>query len=210
MICVDVEYNSIEECEGLEVTLQYKDEVIERIINAGMRAPTNDHMRNWQFVVIDDKAVVFELLRLIPEEFPDEAMEYLIKDWNLTDACQQNCYRDAVPKQYRMLADASMVLIPLLKQKTDILHPDSISHLNGFASIWCCIENIFLAATAEGLACNLRIPLGNEGEWARKTLGFPNDYFMPCFIGIGLPAKDAKVIQQSEHSVKEVIHKNRW
>lgn len=27
VICVDIEYNSIEECEGLEVTLQYKDEV---------------------------------------------------------------------------------------------------------------------------------------------------------------------------------------
>lgn len=94
-----------------------EDEVIERIINAGMKAPTNDHMRDWKFIVIDDKEVVMELLRLIPEEFSDEAMEYLIKDWNLTDSCQQNCYRDAVPKQYRMLADASMVLIPLLKKK---------------------------------------------------------------------------------------------
>ena len=25
------------------------------------------------------------------------------------------------------------------------------------------IENLFLAATAEGYGCNLRIPLGNEG-----------------------------------------------
>ena len=46
-----------------------------------------------------------------------------------------------------MLMDASVVVIPLLKQKTDILHPDNISHLNGFASIWCSIENIFLAST---------------------------------------------------------------
>lgn len=47
-----------------------------------------------------------------------------------------------------MLLDVSAVVIPLLKQKTDILHPDNISHLNGFASIWCSVENIFLAATA--------------------------------------------------------------
>lgn len=186
------------------------DEVIERIIEAGMKAPTHDHMRDWQFIVITDKAVVLELLHEIPKGISEEDMEQLLHDWGLNDACQQACYRDAVPKQYRMLADASFVLIPLLKQKTDILHPESISHLNGFASIWCCIENIFLAATAESLTCNLRIPLGDESEWARKTLQFPEDYFMPCFIGIGHPSKEATHVKQVEHSTKDVIHKNRW
>ena len=186
------------------------DDTLERIISAGMRAPTNDHMRDWAFIVIEDQSVTTELLQLIPKEFSEEDMENLIRDWNLSDKCQQNCYRDAVPKQNRMLADASLVIIPLLKQKTDILNPDSLSHLNGLASIWCCIENIFLAATAEGLACNLRIPLGMEGEWARKTLGFPKDYLMPCFIGIGKPAKDARIVEQKEFDVKEVIHKNKW
>ena len=42
------------------------------------------------------------------------------------------------------------------------MKPDKLSHLNGFASIWSCIENIILAAMAEGYACNLRIPLGDE------------------------------------------------
>jgi len=63
-----------------------------------------------------------------------------------------------------MLADASVIVIPLLKQKTEILTPSDLSQLNGFASIWCCIENIFLAATAMNYGCNLRIPLGNEGQ----------------------------------------------
>lgn len=33
-------------------------EVIERIIEAGLKAPTNDHMRDWHYVVIQDKNVV--------------------------------------------------------------------------------------------------------------------------------------------------------
>ena len=96
------------------------------------------------------------------------------------------------------------------QQKTDILHPENISHLNGFASIWCSIENLFLAATAEGYACNLRIPLGDEEEHARKVLGFPDDYFMPCFIGIGRPKKEAATVRQNRVDLKERIHWNRF
>ncbi|MEL7658513.1 MAG: nitroreductase family protein [Bacillota bacterium] len=33
------------------------EEVIERIISAGIKAPTNDHMRDWHFIVITDKSV---------------------------------------------------------------------------------------------------------------------------------------------------------
>lgn len=186
------------------------DGVVQKIIGAGFKAPTNDHMRDWHFIVINDRKKVMELLELIPEEFSDESLEQLFVDWNLNDIDQQNCYRNAVPKQYRMLADASVVIIPLFRQKVDLLHPENLSHLNGFASIWCCIENIFLAATAEGYACNLRIPLGNEGEYARKVLGFPEDYLMPCFIGMGKAAANAKIIRQKEISVESRIHKNIW
>lgn len=186
------------------------DEIIEKIISAGMKAPTNDHMRDWHFIVIKDKDVVFKLINKIPKEISSDEMDALLHDWDLNDPCQQNCYKDAVPKQYRMLSDASCVIIPLFKQKTDILHPDNISHLNGFASIWCCIENMFLAATAEDYACTLRIPLGDEDEWARGVLKFPEDYVMPCFIAIGKPTENAKYIKQKEFVLSERIHKNIW
>lgn len=181
-------------------------DILEKVISAAFKAPTNDHMRDWHFIIISDKKITAKLLDIIPREISDEDMDLLIKDWNLNDSLQQECYRDAVPKQYRMLFDASAIIIPLLKQKTDILNPENISHLNGFASIWCSIENIFLAATAEGYGCNLRIPLGSENDHAREVLGFPEDYLMPCFIGIGKPRKNILSIKQKEIDLKERIH----
>ena len=44
------------------------DDTLERIISAGMRAPTNDHMRDWAFIVIEDQSVTTELLQLIPKK----------------------------------------------------------------------------------------------------------------------------------------------
>lgn len=185
-------------------------DIIEKIISAAFKAPTNDHMRDWHFIIVRDKNITVRLLDIIPKEISNEDIDNLIKDWNLNDNVQQECYRNAVPKQYRMLFEASAIIIPLLKQKTDILHPDDISHLNGFASIWCSIENIFLAATAEGYGCNLRVPLGNEGTYAKDILGFPNDYFMPCFIGIGKPKKQIIPIKQKEINIKERIHWDKF
>ena len=184
--------------------------IIEKIIAAAFKAPTNDHMRDWHYIIVRDRKIVAKLLDIIPKDISDEDMDMLIKNWNLSDTLQQECYRNAVPKQYRMLFEASIIIIPLLKQKTDILHPDNISHLNGFASIWCSIENIFLSATAEGYSCNLRVPLGNEEEYARDVLGFPNDYFMPCFIGIGKSKKGISSVKQKEICIKERIHWDKF
>lgn len=187
-----------------------EDEIIERIISAGMKAPSNDHMRDWHFIVIKDKHVLLKLFDKIPKKISDEEVNAILIDWDLNDACQQEAYKNAIPKQYQMLMNASCVIVPVYKQKTDIMHPDNLSHLNGFASIWCCIENMFLAATAEGYACTLRIPLGEEGTWARETLNFPEDYLMPCFIAVGKPCDNATYIKQIEYSLSERIHKNLW
>ncbi len=185
-------------------------EALERIISAGLKAPTNDHMRDWHYIVLQDRDTVVRLLQVIPNGISHDDMEQLLRDWSLSDPEQQAAYRNAVPKQHRMLLDASAVVIPLLKQKTDILHPENLSHLNGFASIWCSIENIFLAATAEGYACTLRIPLGGEAGYAKKVLGFPDDYLMPCFIGIGRPKPDAPAIKQKDIRTQDRIHWNKW
>ncbi len=186
------------------------DEVLTRIIDAGFKAPTNDYMRDWHFIVIKDKSVIFRLLEIIPKDISESDINQLIIDWNLNDTLQQKCYKEAVPKQYQMLATASALIIPLFKQKVDILHPENLSHLNGLASIWCCIENIFLAATYEGYACNLRIPLGNEGEHSKAVLGYPDDYLIPCIIGIGKPKQDLKPVEQKKFDLKERIHINKW
>jgi nitroreductase len=186
------------------------EDVMERILDAGMKAPSNDHMRDWHFLVIQDKNVLLRLLDQIPEKVSAEEVNAVLRAWDLNDECQQKVYIDAIPKQYQMLMNASCVIIPLFRQKTDILHPANLSHLNGFASIWCCIENIFLAATAEGYACTLRIPLGKEDIRAREVLNFPEDYRMPCFIAVGKPGDQAVHLEQKKYSLRERIHKNSW
>jgi nitroreductase len=186
------------------------DAVLRRILSAGMKAPTNDHLRSWHFIVVRDKETVLRLLREIPEEFSREEVDAVLRDWNLNDPCQRRAYQDAIPKQHRMLAQAACVIVPLFLCTTDLMHPASLSHLNGLASIWCCLENIFLASTAEGLGCALRIPLGDEAEWARSVLGFPAEYRMPCFVALGKPDDHAAPVAQKEYDLSQRLHFDRW
>ena len=48
------------------------------------------------------------------------------------------------------------------------------------------------------------------GENARDVPGFPDGYFMPCFIEIGKPKKNAVFVKQNEIDIKERIHWDNW
>jgi nitroreductase len=191
---------------------EFKDEeisedVIKRIIDAAYKAPTNDHFRDWHFVVVRDKNVMDKVLGGVPKNLSIKDVDDMTF---ISNPIQKESYQFAVPKQYSMLIEASVLIIPLMKKKVDILKPKDLSDLNCFATIWCSIENLWLAATNEGYGCNVRIPRGNEEEIAQKELCFQKDYMIPCFIGLGRPKADAKRTKQLEVNLDEKIHWNKF
>ena len=184
------------------------DEVIEKIINAGIQAPTHDHLRNWEFVVLQSTADKENALQFVKQGI-EPTLEILRKTL-VNGTPQQNMYAYAMPRQYSMLINASHVILPFFKSNSGVLKPSSVSSLNPISSIWCVIENIFLASTAEGLGCSMRIPVGEEGSNVAKAVEAPVDYLLPCYIGIGYPADNTTVIEQVECVTKQKIHIGKW
>ena len=179
------------------------EETIKRIVEAAYKAPANDHFRDWHYIVITDKDKMREVIDGVPKNLNEKDVDHMTF---ISDPEQKRAYQIAVPMQYRMLIDAAAIIIPLMKKKCDILHPSSLSDLNCYASVWCSIENLWLAAVAEGYACNLRIPLGDEESIARKVLGFPENYMIPCFIGVGKATEDAVKTKQIDINIDELLH----
>ena len=183
-------------------------ETIEKIIGAWLKAPTHDHLRNWEFVILHGKEEKERALRFVHTGV-GPTLEILKK--TLVDGTpQQKMYAVAMPRQYTMLYNAPYVVLPFFKSAPGVMKPDSVSSLNPLSSIWCVIENIFLAATAEGLACSMRIPVGSEGPDAGREVGAPEGWMLPCYIGIGVPAEDAPEIEQIEYCAKQKIHFGKW
>lgn len=181
-------------------------DVVKRILEAGLKAPTNDHMRNWEFVVVRDKQRIASILNIIPQKRTED----ITKTRRFSDDCQQQMYVDAVPKQYKMLSQSGCLILPFFKQSTPLLEPEALESLNYFASIWCCIENILLAATSEGLGASIRIPTGDEPKHILEILNHPKEYIMPCYIALGYPSPKATLIQQKEYNLEDKIHIDQW
>ncbi len=184
------------------------EEVLERIINAGLQAPTHDHLRNWEFVILQDKKDKEQALQFISNGVKPQLE--ILKQILVNGTPQQKMYAVAMPRQYSMLFNASHIIFPFFKSNSGVMHPTSVSSLNPLSSIWCVIENIFLAATAEGLACSMRIPVGDEGINVAAEVGAPDDYLLPCYIGLGYPADDKPFVEQVEYTAKQKMHFGKW
>ena len=157
---------------------------IRRILEAGNKAPTWNHNRTWSYIVLrtdEEKEYAFEHAKKIADKF--DAEKYLSAPRPYPTTLAQKMYAHAMPRQFTMLKDAPYVVIPVFKSKG--LDGEYVSRLNPFSTIWCVIENIFLAATAEGLACSMRIPLNEEHDIVKAKLKAPPTCIIPEFIGIG-------------------------
>lgn len=136
-------------------------EAIKWILKAGNQGPVWNHNCNWSYIVLrtgEKKKYAFEYAKKIADKL--DAERYLNAPRPYSTTLTQKMYGYAMPRQYMMLKNAPYVVIPVFKCKE--LNGKYVSKLNPFSTIWCAIENMFLAATAEGLGCSMRIPLNEE------------------------------------------------
>lgn len=108
--------------------------VVEKIIEAGLKAPTNNHLRQWEFVVVDGKEEIAKVLRVTNMTDKDEC-EAMLDGFGMTDTVQRDMYREAMPRQFSMLYNAGCLILPFFKVREPLLKPSSLSSLNDFASI---------------------------------------------------------------------------
>lgn len=198
---------TIRDFSNKEVT----DEVLEKVLSAAFKAPTNDHLRQFEFIVVRGQENITQLISPVAENTKNIQQVGLEAAANVMDKDGYDMFVDALPKQQRMLIQSNCLILPFFRQKDyPLCKPADQSSLNYFASAWAAVENILLAATAEGLSCAFRIPIGNEPEHVKHLVNAPNGYEFTCFLAIGYAAEDAHICKQKDIRVKERIHKNIW
>lgn len=198
---------TIRDFSGREVT----DEVLEKILAAAFKAPTNDHLRQFEFVVVRGRENITRLVSPVTKNTETIQQTGLKAAAEVMDKDEHAMFVDALPKQQRMLMQSDCLVLPFFRQKDcPLCRPADQSSLNYFASAWAAVENILLAATAEGLACAFRIPIGNESEHVKRIVGAPDEYEFTCFLAIGYAAEDAHICKQKEVCAADRIHKNSW
>lgn len=182
--------------------------VIQRILEATYAAPTWNHKRNWHFIILHtpEEKEVFSFAKKTADKFDAEKYLNVPRPYPVT--LGQKMYAHAMPRQYSMLHEAPYVIIPVYQAKN--VSGGDFSALNPFTTVWCSIENLFLAAAAEGLSCSMRIPTNEEHEEVKKKLKVPPTYKMPVFIGIGYADPEEKELEQVEPDFEKQLHYGSW
>jgi nitroreductase len=181
--------------------------IIEYAIENGFKAPTFNHLREWNFIIIDS---LESKLKLIESENLNKAvdvkeLEILFKD---EDTVMKEMYLEAIPKQKRMILDAPSVVIVVYKPKTRIENVKRIYDLNCLASVWTCIENFLLSLAEHDVYGVTFIPQNNDT--IKEKFGIPEELEIASIIPIGYKANTAKILTQKTVNVAKRIHNEKW
>lgn len=184
-----------------------EEEKLLRVLEAGLKAPSNNHLRQWEYILIKDPeqrkkvAQIFAKGKTITNEME---LENALNNWSNT--LQQEMYRKALPVQTKMLMTPPELLIVCYRLRKPLKECETLYDLNDLASIWMCMENILLAMTAEGLYGVTSVP--RETELLKKVLGVPEGYEVAAAIPIGYPMDYS--VRQTNITLEEKLHYNKW
>jgi nitroreductase len=181
--------------------------IIEYAIENGFKAPTYNHLREWDFIVINS---IESKLKLIESENLNKSinikeLENLFKN---EEQLMKEMYLDAIPKQKKMILDAPTVIIVVFKPKTRVEKAKRIYDLNCLASIWTCIENFLLSLAEHDVYGVTFIPQNIDS--IKEKLEITGELEIATIIPIGYKAEDAKILKQKTINIAERIHREKW
>ena len=176
-------------------------EVLERILNAGLKAPSSNHQRRWELVTLTNKEIIRSIAKIV-KPYP----------CRITDpkSPQQEMFKIAYPRQRSMIEESSCVVLPYFKIKYDPKEFRNDYGLMDYGAAWTLVENILLAATAEGLGSVVHIPVKKEPEQIREFMKVPAGYYLPTLIMLGYAVKNAELPAQVKATAENKVRWNKW
>jgi len=161
------------------------EEQLRRIILAGSKAPSGGNRQPWEFIVIDHPKIIDQL---------GELKYQLNRKFTPDEGETQKDVDERALKQKTGFQNASVVAV-CTKQKESV---------NG----WLAVQNMSLAAVAEGLGSNIVSYWDVAKKDAEKVLGLPGEYELTCVLKIGVPKEEAQPPERRPEW--SWLHKNKF
>ncbi len=176
-------------------------DILERILNAGLKAPSSNHQRRWELVTLTDKTIIHDLAQIV-RPYPCRITE--------PKTPQQEMFKIAYPRQRTMIEECACAILPFFKQKYPMTEDKNGYGLMDYGATWALVENMLLAATAEGLGSVVHIPVKKEPEQIKAFLNIPDGWYLPTLVILGYASPDAETPAQVKATVENKVHWNKW
>ena len=167
------------------------EETLRKIILAGSKAASAGGRQPWEFIAIDDAKLIDQVAELkYKQNLTIEYANATPADVEARALRQKNAYKNC-----------SVVAVCCVDDEEDLV------------SAWMAVQNMYLAATVEGLGIVPSTFWGEHQEQIERLLGVPKDYRVAtvCLIGVqeGYPDKfrEARRPRRPEFSW---LHRNKF
>jgi F420 biosynthesis protein FbiB-like protein len=162
-------------------------EVVERLLAAAIWAPSAHNRQPWRFVTMTTPEAKARLGRAMGERLRAD---------RLADGDDPVAVEADAAKSYERIANAPLVIAVCLTLADMDAYPDTrrqtAEHLMAVQSVAMAVQNLLLAAHAEGLgACWMCAPLFCSGA-VLNALELPAEWQAQALVTVGKPASQGK------------------
>jgi coenzyme F420-0:L-glutamate ligase/coenzyme F420-1:gamma-L-glutamate ligase len=160
---------------------------LERLLTAAVWAPSAHNRQPWRFATVTTAEAKIRLA---------QAMGERLRADRLADGDPLDVVEADAGKSFARISGAPAVIVVCLTLADMDHYPDArrsqAEYLMAVQSVAMAVQNLLLAAHAEGLgACWMCAPLFC-GEAVRQSLGLPGDWQPQALVTLGLPASAGK------------------
>ncbi|MFH1952774.1 MAG: nitroreductase family protein [Pseudomonadota bacterium] len=139
-----------------------------RIIGAATKSPSSGNKQNWEFIIVDDP----EVMKKVSE------IKYILNRGRPLGEQVTEKEEKAAQRQRNSFFDASLVMVYHNQKLADA------------AGVWCCIQNMLLAAVAEGLGTRIARFRGQAVNDINTLMHAPEGMELVAAISIGISAEE--------------------
>lgn len=164
------------------------DELIYKVLDAGIRAPSGGGVQAWRFVVVTDPERKRQIAKIYQRGWRIAEKRYVEAGASLTE--DKNMRAAAYLAEH--LAEVPVLLFPCLRARR--IHAERLAAPNAAnflrivgGSIYPAVQNILLACRALGLGATLTSITTQYEEEIKAILGLPESITTYALIPIGYP-----------------------
>jgi nitroreductase len=161
------------------------EEQLRRIILAGSKAPSGGNSQPWEFIAIDDPAIIEQL---------GELKYQISRSFKMRPDQTQEEVEEQALNQKKNFQNASVVAICTTQGQS--------------TGGWLAVGNMSLAAAAEGLGSNIITYWSDAKKEVERLIGLPEGYELTCVLKVGIAG--AEVAPPRRRPEFSWLHKNKF
>jgi len=161
------------------------EEQVRRIILTGSKAPSGGNSQPWEFISIDDPEIINQLGNLKYQ---------LSKRFKPGPGQTQEDVEVRALNQKKGFANTTVVAVCTTPGQS--------------SAGWLAVENMSLAAVAEGLGSNIITYWDDVKKEVEKLIGLPDGYELTCVLKLGVPGAEA--VRPERRPEFSWLHRNKF